>query len=73
MMMTMTIENADTRLIDAIKSVVRLSPNATVTFEELSPLEESLLADRAEIRAQIADGTLQTYSTIEDYRKAHAL
>ena len=46
MMMTMTIENADTRLIDAIKSVVRLSPNATVTFEELSPLEESLLADR---------------------------
>ncbi len=73
MMMTMTIENADTRLIDAIKSVVRLSPNATVTFEELSPLEESLLADRTEIRAQIADGTLQTYSTIEDYRKAHAL
>ena len=32
MMMTMTIENADTKLIDAIKSVVHLSPNATVTF-----------------------------------------
>ena len=73
MMMTMTIENADTKLIDAIKSVVRLSPNATVTFEELSPLEESLLEDRAEIRAQTADGTLQTYSSMEDYRKAHAL
>lgn len=35
MTLHMTINNADTRLIDAIKSVVRLSPRAEVSFEEV--------------------------------------
>ena len=39
----------------------------------LSPLEKSLLEDREEIRQQIADGTLQTYSSMKEYRSANSL
>ena len=73
MTLTMTVNNADTSLIDALKSVVRLSPSASISFEEISPLEEELLSDRAQIRSQIADGTLKTYSSMEEYRRKHAL
>lgn len=73
MTFTMTINNADSSLIDAVKSIVRLVPKATVSFEEAYPFEDELLEDRAEIRAKIKDGSLNTYSGMEEYKKAHAL
>ncbi len=73
MTLTMTVSNADTSLIDALKSVIKLSPKAKVSFEETSQLEDELLSERDEIRTKIADGTLQTYSNMEEYRRSHAL
>ena len=41
--------------------------------EDSSSLEDDLLSERAEIRSQIASGTLKTYSTMEEYRRAQSL
>ena len=73
MTLSMTINNADSNLLDAIKSVFRDFPKASFSFREVSPLEESLLSDRDEIRAELETGTLQTYSSMAEYRRSHAL
>ena len=41
--------------------------------QQNSKLEEELLSDRREIRSQIENGTLQTYSNMAEYRNAYAL
>jgi len=73
MTLSMTINNADSSLLDAIKGVFLNFPKASFSFHELSPFEESLLLDRNEIRSELANGTLKTYSSMADYRSQHAL
>lgn len=73
MTVNMTINNADFNLIDAIKSIIRLSPTASISFNNLSPIETSLLEDREEIHERINSGTIQGYSSMAEYRKAHAI
>ena len=41
--------------------------------EKSSSLEDDLLSERAEIRSKIEAGTLKTYSTMEEYRRAQSL
>ncbi len=41
--------------------------------EETNSLEDDLLAEREEIREQMRNGTLQTYSTMEEYRRAKSI
>lgn len=70
---SLTIKNADKYLIDAIKSVIKLSPKASVQMEQENTVESSLLSDHAEIQNQIANGTLKTYNSMEEYKIAHAI
>lgn len=74
MTVNMTLTNADSNILESIKDFILTHfPKVSFSMDELSPLEKSLLEDREEIRSQIKNGTLQTYSSMEEFRRINAL
>ena len=74
MTVNMTLNNADSNILESIKDFIHTHfPKVSFSMDELSPLEKSLLEDREEIRSQIKAGTLQTYSSMEEFRRSNAL
>ncbi len=71
MTVSMTIENADDSLLNAIKSVIKLSPQSRVKIQKKDEFVDQLLAERAEIKQQFAIGNLRTYASMAEYRAAH--
>ncbi|WP_296331171.1 hypothetical protein [uncultured Treponema sp.] len=73
MTVNMTLNNADSNILESIKDFIHTHfPKVSFSMDELSPLEKSLLEDREEIQKEIKAGTIQGYSSMEEYRKAHA-
>ena len=70
--MRITDSFSDEELVSAISILTEKLKNFLVK-ENTSSLEDDLLSERAEIRSKIASGTLKTYSTMEEYRRAQSL
>ncbi|WP_198304777.1 hypothetical protein [Arcobacter vandammei] len=62
--MVVTIENVDNKLLDVIKSIIKLSPNANVTIED-EPTKELLEAIK-----EVEDGKTESFYDFESYKKA---
>lgn len=73
MTMNITIQNANTMLLNAIKSVVRLSPDASIKVTKAVSLEDELLAERNEILEKLNKGTVKTFSSMSEYRKSREI
>ena len=69
----MTIQNADNALISAIKSVCKLYPAVKVSVKKEKSLADELKAEQAEILSKLENGTLKTYSSMEEYEAANGL
>ena len=68
----MTDTFSSEELVSAISILTEKLKKIFIKEKEVS-LEKSLLQDRAEILSQINDGTLKTYSTMEEYRRVKSL
>ncbi len=65
--MLITIENADKKLLDVIKSIIKLSPNANLKIEK-EPTNELL-----EAIEEVKNGKVETFNDFETYKKAMEL
>ena len=65
--MLITIENADKKLLDVIKSIIKLSPNANLKIEK-EPTNELL-----EVIEEVKNGKVETFKDFETYKKAMEL
>lgn len=72
MVVNMTIQNADNALLQALKSVCKLYPAAKVSIKKNS-LKAELKAEQKEVLESFKNGTLKTYSSMEEYEVAHGL
>ncbi|WP_303921743.1 hypothetical protein [Treponema berlinense] len=73
MVVNMTIQNADNALISAIKSVCKLHPAVKVSVKKEKSFADELKAEQAEILNKLENGTLKTYSSMEEYEAANGL
>ena len=65
--MLITIENADKKLLDVIKSIIKLSPNANLKIEK-EPTNELL-----EAIEEVKNGKVETFKDFETCKKAMEL
>lgn len=73
MVVNMTIQNADNALVQALKSVCKLYPAAKVSVKKQNSLAYELKTDQKEVLESYKNGTLKTYSSMEEYEAAHGL
>lgn len=73
MIVNMTIQNADNALVQALKSLCKLYPAAKVSVKKQNSLAYELKADQKEVLESYKNGTLKTYSSMEEYEAAHGL
>lgn len=69
----MTIQNADSALISAIKSLCNLHPEAKLSIKKQNSLALELKAEQEELLKQYENGTLKTYSSMEEYEVFNGL
>ena len=62
--MLITIENADKKLLDVIKSIIKLSPNANLKIEK-EPKNDLL-----EAIEEVKNRKFETFKDFETYKKA---
>ncbi|MGJ0310209.1 hypothetical protein [Aliarcobacter cryaerophilus] len=65
--MIITIENADKKLLDVIKSIIKLSPNANLKIEK-EPTNDLL-----EAIEEVKSRKVETFKDFETYKKAMEL
>ena len=65
--MLITIENADKKLLDVIKSIIKLSPNANLKIEK-EPTNDLL-----EAIEEVKNWKVETFKDFETYKKAMEL
>ncbi len=73
MIVNMTIQNADNALVQALKSVCKLHPAAKVSIKKQNSLADELKAEQQQVLESYKNGTLKTYSSMEEYESAHGL
>ena len=73
MVVNMTIQNADNALVQALKSVCKLYPAAKVSIKKQNSLADELKAEQNEVLESYKNGTLKTYSSMEEYEASHGL
>ncbi|OCL81872.1 hypothetical protein [Arcobacter porcinus] len=61
--MLITIENADKKLLDVIKSIIKLTPNANLKIEK-EPTNELL-----EAIEELKSGKVERFKDFETYKK----
>ena len=67
MVVNMTIQNADNALVQALKSVCKLYLAAKVSIKKQNSLADELKAEQNEVLESYKNGTLKTYSSMEEY------
>ncbi len=70
MTVNFTIENANNDLLKAIEDIVKLSPLSKLKIKQQSSFADELLNEKNEINKKIKNGSIKTYSSMAEYRKA---